>query len=81
MPAYIGDLLRPHNEHISVLPILVYRALWHLFGLHSYDPYQLCVIALHLTAAVLLRAVMRRSGVNPWIATRSRIGLRAVRSG
>jgi hypothetical protein len=65
----IGDLLRPHNEHISVLPILVYRALWHLFGLHSYDPYQLCVIALHLTAAVLLRAVMRRSGVNPWIAT------------
>jgi hypothetical protein len=65
----IGDLLRPHNEHISVLPILVYRALWHLFGLHSYDPYQLCVIALHLTAAVLLRAVIRRSGVNPWIAT------------
>jgi len=65
----IGDLLSPHNEHISVLPILVYRAMWHLFGLHSYDPYQLCVIALHLTAAVLLRAVMRRSGVNPWIAT------------
>jgi hypothetical protein len=65
----IGDLLRPHNEHISMLPILVYRALWHLFGLHSYGPYQLCVIALHLTAAVLLRAVMRRCGVNPWIAT------------
>jgi hypothetical protein len=65
----IGNLLHPHNEHISVLPILVYRALWHLFGLRSYVPYQLCVIALHLTVAVLLRAVMRRSGVNPWIAT------------
>jgi hypothetical protein len=26
-------------------------------------------VTLHLTAAVLLRAVMRRAGVNPWIAT------------
>ena len=32
-------------------------------------PYQVPVIALHLTAAVLLRSVMRRCNVNPWIAT------------
>jgi hypothetical protein len=65
----VGDLLRPHNEHWSTLPILVYRALWPLFGLRTYVPYQLIAILLHLTAAVLLRRVMRRAGVGPWIAT------------
>lgn len=65
----VGDLLRPHNEHWQTLPIVVYRVLWTLFGLRSYVPYQLCVIALHLTAAVLLRVVMRRAGVNAWLAT------------
>ncbi len=66
---HLGDLLRAHNEHLSVLPILVYRLLWHVFGLRSYVAYQLPVIALHLAAAVLLRIIMRRCGVHPWIAT------------
>jgi hypothetical protein len=65
----IGDVLRPHNEHWSTLPILVYRALWGVFGLRTYVPYQLIAILLHLTAAVLLRRVMRRAGVGPWTAT------------
>ena len=65
----LNDLFRPHNEHWSTLPILVYRVLWHFFGLRTYVPYQLVTILLHLTAAVLLRVVMRRAGVNPWIAT------------
>ncbi|MGH8983136.1 MAG: hypothetical protein ACRDY6_04595, partial [Acidimicrobiia bacterium] len=65
----LKTLLEPHNEHWSTLPILVYRALWQLFGLRTYVPYQLCSIVLHLIAAALLRAVMRRAGVDPWIAT------------
>jgi hypothetical protein len=65
----LGDVLRPHNEHWSTLPILVYRALWGVFGIRTYVPYQLIAILLHLTAAVLLRRVMRRAGVRPWIAT------------
>jgi hypothetical protein len=65
----LGDVLRPHNEHWSTLPILVYRALWTLFGIRTYVPYQLIAIVLHLTAAALLRRVMRRAGVGPWIAT------------
>ena len=44
----LGDLLRPHNEHWSTLPILVYRVLWQLFGLRTYVPYQL--VALLLTS-------------------------------
>jgi hypothetical protein len=65
----VGDLLRPHNEHWSTLPILVYRLLWRLFGVRTYVPYQTVLVLLHLTAGALLRAVMRRSGVGPWIAT------------
>jgi hypothetical protein len=65
----LGDLLRPHNEHWSTLSILLYRALYGLFGLRTYVPYQLVSILLHLTAALLLWFIMRRAGVRPWIAT------------
>ena len=65
----LGDLFRAHNEHWVTLPVLVYRALWWLFGLNSYRPYQLVIVVLHLTAALLVRAVMRRVGVRPWTAT------------
>ena len=65
----LDDLFRPHNEHWSTLPILVFRTLWRLFGLRTYVPYQLIAIVLHLTTAALLRVVMRRAAVNAWIAT------------
>jgi hypothetical protein len=65
----LDSLLRPHNEHWTTFPILAYRAMWSLVGLHSYLPYQLMSISLHVIAAGLLRAVMRRSDVAPWIAT------------
>ncbi len=65
----IHDLLLRHGDHLVALPALVFRVLYPVFGLHSYLPYQLCSIGLHLVAAALLRAVMRRAGVDPWIAT------------
>jgi hypothetical protein len=66
----ISDLLRPHSTgHWSTLPILVYRGLFQLFGLRTYVPYQAVVVSLHLTAAALLRTIMRRADVGPWIAT------------
>jgi hypothetical protein len=65
----VHDLLTPHNEHWSTVPILVYRAMWRVFGLSTYKPYQLMTIGLHLTAACLVRVVMRRAGVRPWTAT------------
>jgi hypothetical protein len=63
------DWFRPHNVHWSTVPVLVYRVLWAVFGFRSYVPYQACVLALHLSACVLLRVIMRRVGVGPWIAT------------
>jgi hypothetical protein len=65
----LGDLFRPHNEHWSTLPILAFRLLWALVGLRTYVPYLAVTIALHLVVAALLRAVMRRAGVNPWLST------------
>jgi hypothetical protein len=65
----IGDVLGAHNAHPSVLPVLLYRLLWQFFGLDTYTPYQLVVIALHLGTAALLRVVMVRSMVQPWLAT------------
>jgi hypothetical protein len=65
----LGDLFRPHNTHWSTLPILAYRLLWWMVGLRSYLPYVALLVLLHVAAAALLRVVMRRAGVGPWIAT------------
>jgi len=34
----LHDLFRAHNEHWVTLPVLVYRGMWWVFGLHSYRP-------------------------------------------
>lgn len=65
----VTSLFRGHYQHWTTLPVLAYRLLWSVFGLRSYVPYQLLVIAAHLTAAALLRVVMRRASVRPWLAT------------
>jgi hypothetical protein len=62
------DLFRAHFNHWVTLPALVYRVLWPVAGLH-YRPYQVVAVVLHLVAAALLRIVMLRSGVRPWLAT------------
>jgi len=65
----LGDLLRPHNEHWTTIPILVYRALYWMFGLREYFPYRLVVVVVYLAMAALLYVVIVRSGVHPWIAS------------
>lgn len=65
----LGDLFRPHNEHWTTVPILIYRALYFLFGLRAYFPYRLVVVVMYLTAAALVYVVILRAGVHPWIAT------------
>jgi hypothetical protein len=64
-----SDLFDDHYGHWSTIPVLFFRGMWAAIGLRSYLPYVACVVALHLTAAALLRVVMRRVGVDPWIAT------------
>ena len=52
--------LEPYNEHIMVVPLLVYKALWRIFGVADYWPFRLTVVVLHLTCVGLLYAVARR---------------------
>jgi hypothetical protein len=62
------DLFRHHFGHWVTTPIVVFRGMYAVFGLRSYLPYQMVLIASHLGAAWLLFVVMRRSEVRPWIA-------------
>ena len=62
-------LFEPHNEHWSTAPILVYRALYSLFGVRTYTPYLVVLLLLQVLVAHLLWRVMMRSGVQPLIAT------------
>ncbi len=52
-------LLAPHNEHLSLLPVLVFKLGFVTVGLKSYLPYRLVALALHLTCAGLLYAYAR----------------------
>jgi hypothetical protein len=52
--------LQPHNEHLVMLPRLIYAALLSTVGLRSYLPYMVTLLALHATSAVLLFELVRR---------------------
>jgi len=62
-----GVFLRPHNEHLSALPILAYKVLLAVFGLGSYIPFVVLLLVLHGITCVLLYAITRRY-VGPWVA-------------
>jgi hypothetical protein len=67
-PGHLG-LFEPHYEHWTTIPILAYRALYAVVGLHSYWPYIALALAMHLVVVVLLWNVMVRSRIDAWIAT------------
>ena len=57
-PAGLGDTigmyLRPHNEHWSTLPLLLYRAIFGVVGLKAYWPYLIVHLAAHAGLGLLL---------------------------
>ena len=59
-PGFTADsLLTPHNEHLHLIPILVYKALLEVFGMDSARPFQVAAIATFLTSTALLYAWLR----------------------
>src|SRR5690242_19363531 len=58
--------LKPHNEHISVIPVLVYKAFFETVGLEHHWPY-LAVLALMHVAVAACGFVLARRRVGPWI--------------
>lgn len=52
--------LDPQNGHLMALPVLVYKAFFEVFGVGSYMPYRVMLVALELTVAGLFFALVRR---------------------
>ena len=63
------SLWAAHNEHWSTVPILIYRALYALYGVRTYVPYIVVLLLLHIAAAHLLWRLLLHIGVRPAIAT------------
>jgi hypothetical protein len=51
--------LRPHNEHLSAVPIAVYKALFATAGLDHHWPYVLAAVLAHVCCAVMVFAYAR----------------------
>ncbi|HUC13449.1 MAG TPA: hypothetical protein VMS00_03265 [Acidimicrobiales bacterium] len=59
----------PHNEHWSLLPILLWRAAYSLEHLSSYWPYLVPLLLAHVLVVHLLWRRCLREGADPWVAT------------
>jgi hypothetical protein len=63
----VGTVLEPHGEHISVAPVLIYKALLATFGMASALPFRVASTALFLLSAVLLFVLLQRR-IGQWPA-------------
>lgn len=61
--------LMPQNEHWVTLPLLIYRVLYAVVGLHSYWPYIFVLLVAHLLLAHVLWRLMLRWRTDPVLAT------------
>ncbi len=63
----VGTFLEPHNEHISIIPVAVYKLLLSIFGMGSALPFQIASTSLFLLSSVLL-FIYLRSCIGEWLA-------------
>jgi hypothetical protein len=56
----IGTFLEPHNEHLSLVPIAIYKLLFVTVGIDDYAPYRVAVLLVHLLCVALLFVLVRR---------------------
>ena len=59
--------LKPHNEHISVVPVLVYKVLFKTVGLEHHWPYLVVLALMHVALGISVFVLARRR-VGPWAA-------------
>lgn len=60
-PWSLESLLTPHSGHLIVLPLVVQKAMFELFGIESQLPYQLLNLALSAAVASMLFALIRNA--------------------
>jgi hypothetical protein len=51
--------LRPHNEHLSLLPVLVFKLLFVTVGLDSYGVYRALLLLVHVICVALMYVLAR----------------------
>jgi len=69
VPRGLEALVAPHVGHWSGAPTILTWALRAVVGLEVYWPYLLLSVLVHLAITHVLWRLMRRMGVQPWIAT------------
>ena len=63
----VDSLLKPHNEHIVVIPVAIEQLLLRIFGMTSATP-EFVLLAVASAVAALLLFVYVRRRVGPWLA-------------
>ena len=63
----VGAFLDPHNDHIALAPVAIYKALMELFGTTSAVPFQVVSTFVFVLSVVLLFVYVRRR-VGDWLA-------------
>src|SRR5438445_181195 len=63
----LATFLDPHNQHLSLIPVTIYKLLFATVGLRHYWPYRAVVTAAHL-ACVPLVFVYARPRVGAYLA-------------
>ncbi len=61
------QILDPHNVHIVVIPVLIYKAVLAIFGLGSQQPFRVVSAPIFVISVILLFAWLRRR-VGDWLA-------------
>jgi hypothetical protein len=57
----LESLLTPHSSHLVVLPVVVQKLMFEVFGLEHQLPYQLLNLGLSATIAILLFVLIRNA--------------------
>lgn len=63
----LATYLDPHNGHLALFPVAVYKVLFATVGLRHYIAYQLVLVALHLLCCLLLYLLVRPR-LGAWMA-------------
>jgi hypothetical protein len=63
----VGTFLRPHNEHLFLVPIAVFKVLMATVGLRHHWVYELPLVFLHLVCVVLVYLLVERR-LGAWLA-------------
>jgi hypothetical protein len=50
----LGTFLHPHNQHLSLVPIAIYKLLFASAGLGDHRPYRILIILAHLGCSLLV---------------------------